>query len=130
MNIHSGPMAGRTVLVTGGTGGIGRTTAVGLARLDAFGAEDPAGVQRLLVPFLRPFMRSADEGAATSIQVASASDLERTNGQYFANSKPKRSSARSYDEVAAARLWHVSADLVGLSTTPPPDAVANADKGG
>jgi retinol dehydrogenase 14 len=33
--IHSGPMAGRTVLVTGGTGGIGRATAQGLARMGA-----------------------------------------------------------------------------------------------
>jgi retinol dehydrogenase 14 len=29
--IPSGPMAGRTVLVTGGTGGIGKATAIGLA---------------------------------------------------------------------------------------------------
>jgi NAD(P)-dependent dehydrogenase (short-subunit alcohol dehydrogenase family) len=29
--IHPGPMAGRTVLVTGGTGGIGKATALGLA---------------------------------------------------------------------------------------------------
>jgi retinol dehydrogenase 14 len=32
---HSGPMADRTVLVTGGTGGIGRATALGLARMGA-----------------------------------------------------------------------------------------------
>jgi hypothetical protein len=36
------------------------------------------------------------------------------SGRYFANRRPKRSSRRSYDEVAAARLWQVSADLVGL----------------
>jgi retinol dehydrogenase-14 len=33
--IHSGPMAGRTVLVTGGSGGIGRATALGLAIMGA-----------------------------------------------------------------------------------------------
>ncbi len=33
--IDSGPMAGRTVLVTGGTGGIGRATTLGLATLGA-----------------------------------------------------------------------------------------------
>ena len=33
--VHSGPMAGRTVLVTGGSGGIGRATALGLARMGA-----------------------------------------------------------------------------------------------
>jgi retinol dehydrogenase-14 len=81
----------------------------------AFGAEDPATVQRLLVPFVRPFMKSPTQGAATSIHLASAPELERVTGRYFANSKDKRSSERSYDQAAAARLWQVSVDLVGLS---------------
>src|SRR5918996_6606854 len=46
----------------------------------SFGAEDPSGIQRFLVPFLRPFMRSPAKGAATSIQLASASDLEGVTG--------------------------------------------------
>ncbi len=86
----------------------------------AFGAEDPALVHRLVVPFMRSFMKSPSQGAATSIQVASDPGLERVTGRYFANRKPTRSSKASYDEAAAARLWQVSADLVGLgpSTTP------------
>jgi retinol dehydrogenase-14 len=82
----------------------------------SFGAEDPAGLQRLFVPIMRPFMKTPVQGAATSIHLASAPDLEQVTGRYFANSKPKRSSKRSYDEAAAARLWQVSADLVGLTT--------------
>lgn len=82
----------------------------------AFGAEDPSGVQRLLVPFLRPFMKTPTRGATTSIYVASAPDLEQVTGRYFASSKPRSSAARSYDEVAAARLWQVSADLTGQAT--------------
>jgi len=81
----------------------------------AFGAEDPGRTQRLLVPFLRPFMRSPARGAATSIRVASAPDIEGVTGRYFANGKEKRPSERGDDEAVAGRLWRVSADLVGLA---------------
>ena len=70
-----GAMAGQTVLVTGATAGIGRATAnalhPGLTRT-SFGADDPAGVQRRLVPMLRPFMQAPAKGAATSIHLAPA----------------------------------------------------------
>jgi NAD(P)-dependent dehydrogenase (short-subunit alcohol dehydrogenase family) len=83
----------------------------------SFGAEDPARLQRWLVPMLRPLMRSPARGATTSIHVASAPDLEQVTGRYFANSKPTKSSQRSHDQLLSARLWQVSADLVGLSGT-------------
>ena len=83
----------------------------------SFGAEDPGGIQRWLVPFLRPFMKTPAEGAATSIHLASAPELAQVTGTFFANSKPTRSSTRSYDEATAARLWLVSAELVGLTAT-------------
>jgi NAD(P)-dependent dehydrogenase (short-subunit alcohol dehydrogenase family) len=82
----------------------------------AFGAEDPGSVQRLLVPLVRPFMKTPEQGAATSVHLASARELEHVTGQYFANSKPKRSSARSYDEAVAAQLWDVSCELTGITT--------------
>jgi len=87
----------------------------GLTRT-AFGAEDPAGVQRRLVPLLRPFMKAPAQGAATSIHVASAPELEQVTGRYYVNRRPRRSAKASYDKAAAARLWQVSADLVGLTT--------------
>jgi retinol dehydrogenase-14 len=83
----------------------------------SFGAEDPGRVQRLFVPFIRPFMKAPSQGAATSVHVASSPELERVSGRFFANSKPRRSSKRSYDEASAARLWQVSADLVGLNAS-------------
>jgi retinol dehydrogenase 14 len=82
----------------------------------AFGAGDPGRAQRLFVPVLRPFMKSPAQGAATSIHLASSPDLERMTGRYFAKSKSTTSSKRSYDESVAARLWEVSADLVGLTS--------------
>jgi len=86
----------------------------GLTRT-SFGAEDPGGVQRRLVPFLRPFMKAPAEGAATSIHLASAPELARVTGRYFAKGRPRRSSKASYDQAAWARLWQVSAELVGLT---------------
>src|SRR5664279_89316 len=82
----------------------------------SFGTEDPGRVQRAFVPLVRPFMRSAARGAATSIQVASAPDLERTTGRYFVPGKLKKSADRSHDEAIAARLWQVSAELVDIAS--------------
>ena len=84
----------------------------------SFGAEDPARIQRLLVPLLRPVMKSPAQGAATSIHLASAPELEQVSGRYFANRRPTKSSARSYDQAVAARLWEASAELVGLPAAP------------
>ena len=78
----------------------------------AFGAEDPAAIQRLFMPFMRPLMKTPARGAATSIYLASAPGLEQVSGRYFASSKPRKSAERSYDETAAGRLWKVSADLI------------------
>ncbi|AIX99979.1 short-chain dehydrogenase [Arthrobacter sp. PAMC 25486] len=80
-----------------------------------FGAEDPGTIQRLFVPLMRPLMKTPRRGAATSIHVASAPELEQVTGCYFANSRARKSSDRSYDQAAASRLWQVSTELVNLS---------------
>jgi retinol dehydrogenase-14 len=82
----------------------------------SFGVDDPAVVQRLLVPFLRPFMKTPNRGAATSIHVASAPDLAQVTGRFFAHSRPRKSSDRSYDRAVATRLWRASADLVAADS--------------
>lgn len=87
----------------------------------SFGREDPGRLQRLLVPVMRPWMKSPTQGAATSIHVASAPALGEMTGLFFARSMPKRTSPRSYDTAVAARLWQVSAQLAGL---PAPDSPA------
>jgi hypothetical protein len=47
----------------------------------------------------------------------SSAEVDGQTGLHFANSKPTKSSKASYDTAAAGRLWQVSADLVGLSTS-------------
>ena len=84
----------------------------------AFGQEDSRGWMRVMLPLVRPFLKSPERGAATSVHLASSAEVEGVTGRYFANSTPKTSSKASQDAAAAARLWDVSADLVGLRATP------------
>ncbi len=79
-----------------------------------FGAEDPGLVQRLMVPLVRPFMKTPARSAATSIHVASDPRLAQVTGTYFADRLVRRSSKVSLDEDVAARLWQACADLVAL----------------
>ena len=98
-----------------GTGVTANSLHPGFVRT-SFGAEDPGAIQRFIVPFIRPFMRSPEHGAATSIHLASAPGVAEATGQYFADSRPRRSSEASHDGAVAARLWQVSADLVGVAS--------------
>lgn len=84
-----------------------------------FGAEDPSRIFKLLVPLWRPFMKTPAQGAATSIELASSPKLAGVTSVYFAGGKPQSSNTASYDEGAAARLWEVSAGLVGLPEADP-----------
>jgi retinol dehydrogenase-14 len=85
----------------------------------SFGADDPAAFQRFVTPLMRPFMKSPEQGAATSIHVASSPDLAGVTGQYFAKGAPTRSSKRSHDLDAARRLWELSEELVTMNTERP-----------
>ena len=84
----------------------------------SFGVEAPAAIQRLLIPFLRLLMKTPSRGAATSTYAASAPELDQVTGRYLANNKIKTSSPRGFDQAIANRLWHISAHLVHLPTTP------------
>jgi retinol dehydrogenase 14 len=80
----------------------------------SFGAEDPAPLQRLLLPLAGSLMRTPARGAATSVHLASSPALIGVRGQFFADRRPRRLSGRSTDHRVARRLWEVSAQLVGL----------------
>lgn len=96
-----------------GTGVTANVLHPGVVRT-SFGAEDSATFVRLLLPVIRPFMKSPARGAQTPIYLASSPDVQGVSGRYFVNRKPKKSNAASYDAATAARLWEVSAALVRL----------------
>jgi NAD(P)-dependent dehydrogenase (short-subunit alcohol dehydrogenase family) len=57
---------------------------------------------------------SPEKGARTSVQLASAPELEQTTGKYFVAGREKATDPAARDESLAARLWDESAKLVGL----------------
>ncbi len=77
-----------------------------------FGAEDQQAAWKVVAPLVRPFLRSPDRGAISSIHLAASPDVAGVTGTYFSNRRPKRSSHHSRDTLTAARLWQVSTDLV------------------
>lgn len=78
-----------------------------------FGKNDP-GVFKFLVSLAQPFMLSSEQGARTSIFLASAPEVEGHSGGYYAKAKLARSSGRSLDQTAQERLWTESTKLCGL----------------
>jgi NAD(P)-dependent dehydrogenase (short-subunit alcohol dehydrogenase family) len=79
-----------------------------------FGQRDVGPAFRLLVKLIGSFGASPQEGAKTSIYLASSPKVEGVTGKYFAKSIPKRSAAISYDESLQRQLWEQSAKLVNL----------------
>ena len=80
----------------------------------SFSSEDPSRVFAPLVFVMRPFMRSPERGADTVVYLATSPEVEGVTGRYFADRKPRPSHKTSYDTAITARLWQVSASLVGL----------------
>ena len=99
-----------------GTGVTATVLHPGVTRTN-FGAEDQAAFFKVMQPLVRPFLNTPADGAATPIYLATSAEVAGVTGRYFANRKPKASNRASYDTAAAARLWRVSAGLVGSRST-------------
>jgi retinol dehydrogenase 14 len=96
-----------------GTGITANAVHPGVVRTN-FGAEDQAWFFALISRAVRPLLKTPAQGAQTPIYLASSPDMEGVTGQFFANGKPKRANRVAYDSDITARLWQVSADLVGV----------------
>ncbi|MEI8308348.1 MAG: SDR family oxidoreductase [Chloroflexales bacterium] len=62
----------------------------------------------------RPFFISPEQGAQTSIYLASAPEVEGVSGKYYVDKKPQSSSGESNNQEVQRRLWDVSAQMVKI----------------
>ena len=63
------------------------------------------------------FLKSPEEGATTLIYLASSPAVDGLTGRYFADGQQVAPTAAAQDDVAARRLWDVSAEMVGLGVS-------------
>ena len=61
-----------------------------------------------------PFFHSAEKGARVVVYAAAEPTLAGVTGQFFMNSKPRKSKPITHDSAAAARLWQLSSELTAL----------------
>jgi NAD(P)-dependent dehydrogenase (short-subunit alcohol dehydrogenase family) len=71
----------------------------------------------LIAKVLKPFLRTADQGADTAIYLATAPEVATVNGRYFYNRREHRPSLAAQDDEAALRLWEVSEQLTATRET-------------
>ncbi len=71
------------------------------------------GAMSVLVKIARPFLLTPEQGAQTTIYLASSPEVAGVTGKYFVRCKPARSNGVSYDVQAQRKLWALSEQLVG-----------------
>lgn len=69
-------------------------------------------VYRLLFAVVRPFTKSLQQGASTSVYCATAHELADCTGLYFNNCCRCTPSKPSQDPEMAKQLWNISVDMV------------------
>lgn len=65
---------------------------------------------------LKPFLLTPARGAATSLHLATAPELEAVSGRYFVDQRETRPSPDAQDPGLARRLWQLSAELTGTGS--------------
>jgi NAD(P)-dependent dehydrogenase (short-subunit alcohol dehydrogenase family) len=87
------------------------TVATGYAR-----DGDATGFLAFGVKVIRPFILTPEQGARTSVYLASSPDVAGVTGRYFVKCRSRTPSAAARNEAAAALLWSSSEELVAGAT--------------
>ncbi|MDO8863344.1 SDR family oxidoreductase [Haliea sp. E1-2-M8] len=80
----------------------------------SLGKQNGGLVSRVVPLLLKPFFRSPEKGAQTSIYLCSSDEVAGVSGEYFVDCKPVRPKPWARDDEAAARLWRVTEESVGF----------------
>ena len=86
-----------------------------------FGSTNNPGLaaNRLYRRMLALFPIKPEEGAQTSVYLATSPEVEGVSGRYFSRKRPTRSARASYREADQRRLWEIGEGLLGSLTSGP-----------
>lgn len=84
----------------------------GVVATEFAGKDDTRGIIGIFFGLIRPFLRTPEKGAATSVFLASSKEVEGVSGKYFADSREKPPSRPARDDEACQRLWEISEALI------------------
>ncbi len=69
---------------------------------------------RFVANMVRPFVLDSEQGARTTVYLATSPEVEGVSGEYYVDCKPATPLLWALDDQAAAGLWCLSEQLVGL----------------
>lgn len=83
--------------------------------------KDTSGLFKWGLSLIQPFLIGPEEGARTTIHLATSPEVEGHTGGYYARCKPAKPTRAACDDAAAARLWTETEKLIDrvLSTSAP-----------
>ena len=81
-------------------------------------ADNSSLLKQAIVFLVKPFLKSPEEGAKTSIFVASNPKLELVSGKYFKNEREGNPHKQSFDENLQERLWEMTLKHVTQALQP------------
>tara|TARA_B100000029_G_scaffold75195_1_gene66920 strand:- start:1162 stop:2007 length:846 start_codon:yes stop_codon:yes gene_type:complete len=79
----------------------------------AFG-QNNGSLQKVLFFIAKPFIRSPEKGAESSVYLCSSPEVSNTTGEYFYNCKIEKTTKWARSEEDAERLWLLSRELTGI----------------
>ncbi|MCC6614745.1 MAG: SDR family oxidoreductase [Anaerolineae bacterium] len=82
-----------------------------------FGMNNKGLINQLMFRTFQMFAMPDEQGAQTSIYLASSPEVTQVSGRYFSKSAPVASSQASYDEEVQHRLWALSQRIAGIEPT-------------
>lgn len=79
------------------------------------GSNNGSRLHSFVMTLGRPFLKTPEQGAETSIYLATSPDVAGVSGEYYKNCRVVRLQPKTRDVGTAERLWQLSEQMTGLA---------------